>query len=375
MPSNIRKVGDRYQVRKNVTRTLPSLAEARKYLKHLRSYITQADDDYGAGVAPCCTIREELETYLKFRMRGVGKRPCNEKTAALYRRRLLRFDAAFHSKPLNAISQKEVENWILKKCEKVSGDTVQAYIDTLKAFARWTQKRNRAPASLPLLRAERIYTRGKIAGKNRKPPKITDINFLLDVIDKITALRPDVGLAFYGILYFGIRPAGVTALRRSDLRLPVRGGNGTLEVKGLKGHPDRTLTIAKDSFAYQWVVKCLSLAASHGRDHGDHPLVICITGRSKRNPGGWTTDTLDQVTSRLCKKLGFTFRPYEIRHSIISWLQEQPDVDAAAVQEHSAHTKVTTQEVYSHRTAKNAKPAFNALEMLLKQRQRKTSEG
>lgn len=368
------------QYRRHICQSGLTLSEYRRFKKLMESAIAQAREEFAHGAEPCPSIRDIAEKYIKYRRAGLGRRPCGEKTAALYRRRLLAFDRAFHSRPLDAIASDEVEAWAIRRINgdvgdgPVSGDTVQADVDALKALARWALKKGLIPGnSLPLLLAERVQTPGKVAGKNRRPPEIMEINALIDLVDRIKAIRPDIGLVLWGMLYFNIRPIGLLSLRRSELRLPVAGSDGLLDARRLKGFIDRSLPIKEGSLAHGWALECWRLAQAHGRpNRGDAPLIICISGRSRRNPGGWTTDTLDKATARVCARLGVKFRPYMIRHSIITWLQDQPDVSAAAIQAHAAHGKRDTQEIYNHRVARDAAPAFMALDRLLEQRGRRT---
>lgn len=369
------------QYRRHICESGLTLAEYRRFKRLMESAIARARDEFALGAEPCPSIRDIAEKYIKYRRAGLGRRPCGEKTAALYRRRLLAFDRAFHSRPLDAISADDVEDWAIRRIEgtggadPVSGDTVQADIDALKALARWALKKGLIPGgALPLLRADRVQTSGKIAGKNRRPPEIMEINALLDLIDRIKAVRPDIGLVLWGMFYFNIRPAGLLSLRRRELRLPVSGSDGLLDASRLKGLFDRSLPVKEGSPAHDWALECWRLAQAHGRpERGDAPLIICISGRSRRNPGGWTTDTLDKATARVCARLGVKFRPYMIRHSIITWLQDQPEVSAAAIQAHAAHSKRDTQEIYNHRVARDAAPAFLALDRkLIERRDRQT---
>lgn len=350
-----------------------TLAEKRRFEKIMESAIARARDEFARGAKPCQSIRDIIEPFLKYRRAGLGRRPCGPKTAELYRRRLTRFDQAFHSRPLDAIGQEEVENWMLKRLKNVSGDTVQAEVDALKALARWAIKKGHATANLPLLLADRIQTPGKVAGKNRRPPKIMEITALLDLIDRIEAVRPDIGLFFRGMLHFNIRPKGIADLKCRDLRLPRGGAAGLLDTSRLKGLYDRSLPIEEGSPAHGWALDCWRLAKEHHRPtQGNAPLIICISGRSRRNPGGWTTDTLDKAVDQVCRRLGVDFTPYIIRHSLITWLQDQPEVSAAAIQAHAGHSKRTTQDIYSHRVARDAESARKAIDKLLKARQRGT---
>lgn len=339
--------------------------------------------DFDSGAAPCCSIRGKLDKFLEERTLGLTEDHCNEKTAALYRRRLEMFDRVFHSRPINAIQKEEITKWIGRRLKRprrgksVSRDTVNNEIGALKTFARWAQGEGFAPASLPLLLVPRLTVPGKVPGKNMKPPEVMEIHLLMDIIDAVKTVRRDIGLFFYGMLYFNLRPSEAADLKVRDLVLPRDGRPGSLKCRREKTHQKQKFDIENGSFAHAWAEKCLELSTRlRGKPAVGSPLIICIPGRSRRNPGGWTTDTLDKATARACGKLGIELsRPYIIRHSVISWLNDHPDVSAAAVTVHASHLKTTTTDIYRHLNPAQAKSAFTALEQLMKTRDAETRGG
>ncbi len=367
-------------MRLHVSKVCDSLSEKRRCQKLVKSAVARALDEFANGASACCTIREKLNDYLEHRMMGLGQKACNEKTAALHRRRLLAFDQAFHSAPIDSIAKEDVVAWMKRRLNaprrggRVSGDTVNADVESLKAFSRWAQENDAAPAVLPLLLTPRIQTGGKVAGTNWRPPQVMDIHNLLDIIDRIKAVRRDIGLFFYGMLFYNLRPSEVADLKRGDLRLPARGRAGTLEARRIKtGGQEVTLPIPEGSERHGWALACLELAKQEGRESVDAaPLIICITGKSRRNPGGWTTDILDQAVERTCRKLGEKIRPYLIRHSIVSYLHNHTDLPSGSVSAHAGHAKETTTNIYSHRAVKDAIPAFAEVEKVVLARKQQT---
>lgn len=363
-------------VRLHVSKACNSLSEKRRCEKLVKAAVAQALHDFKHGVKPCCTIREKLDNFLDERTRGIDDKPCNERTAARYRRWLLMFDRAFHSEPLAAITLEMVKDWMKRRLEKprrgtnVSGDTVNIQISTLKMFSRWAQANGFAPDSLPLLRAPRIQVAGKMPGKNWRPPKVMDAEPLLDIIDAIKEARRDIGLFFQMMFYFNLRPSEAAALRRADLRLPAGGRDGSLKVFRIKTQLQQTVPVMHDSFAHRLVKECLQLARETLETINDNtPLIICLSGRSRRNPHGWMTDTLDKATARVCGRLGLPLsHPYLIRHSIITYLDQQSDVDSASVTAHASHSKSTTTDIYKHHKPEHILPALLAIEKLMESR-------
>lgn len=345
----------KYAYQKHVYKVFGTRRDLQNYRRQHEAALARLD--HHASLEPsCCGIRDRLEKFLRDRTEGIGCAPCGEKTAALYRRTLLRFDAAFHSKPLAAVTRSELEAWRRRRRQAVNGkrvmrDTVNRDIDMLKTFARWAQGQGWAPADLPLLTLPRLWEPGKLAGLNRKPPRYMGTEQLFGAIGRIGSVRRDIGLFFEGMLFFVLRPAALGRLRRRDVSLPVRGRPGRLWLERIKGMHGRYVTIDPGSLAERWARECLAMGAGLGPDG---PLLICMGGRSRINPGGWTTATLDRAVARACGAVGLKFTPYMIRHSAIAWAHRDPRMSAANVQVAAGHARITTQTFSSHVLLKNA---------------------
>lgn len=369
----IRKHTSGWIVRRNIWKILPTRKDAEAFDLLLESALAEAQRKLDNQIRPCCRIRDRIEEFLSDSALGLCRRPCSQETLKLHRKRLLAFDQAFHSKPLDTITREELEAWIRRRMRKSSGsrrvlpDTVNADLVSLRAFAKWAQAKGYAPALLPFLAVGKLRTTGKIAGTNRMPPKALEISELLALVDKVKAVREDVGLLLEGMILFCLRPRALWKLRRGDLKLPVRGASGSLKSIPLKGHHERSLPIFPDSQQHVWAKNCIALAKRKHRrtPRPQDPLIISLSGRSERNPGGWTTATLDKTLARICERLGVTFTAYQIRHSVISWLQQNPGMSPAATQAAAAHSSITTQDIYGKRHGREAVPAFHALSDLV----------
>lgn len=384
MPTNkrgrgYRKRGEKYELRREFYISCSTLREYRLAERRVRSVFAKLKDDLRTDVAPCCTIRGKLDEFLDDRTSGFGPKNCNDRSAARLRRRLLMFDKAFHSAPLDAIHHRDVENWMKRRLKKplrgksVNRDTVNADVVALKGFAAWAQWKGYAPEVLSLLLAKRFHSPGKLPGKNRKPPKVMNIHLLLDLIDKFKAVRRDVGLFFHGMLLLNLRPSDAADLRMSDVRLPRGDSGGDLTVRRVKTFGEFVVPFESGSVLHRWILECIGLAKGEGRPvTGSAPLIICIGGKSRLRPGGWTTANLDRVAAQLCGECGAKFTPYLIRHSITSWVIKQPGVGRGAVQAYAGHAKGITTDIYIHVTAADALPARQAVERLIKSRVSKT---
>lgn len=361
-----------WEYRRHVFRAARNRGEAERYRKLFLAALAEADRKFLNGDKPACTIRGKLEEFLSDSRAGLGRKPCAWGTIERHRRRLIAFDRAFHTKPLDAITSDELERWVKRRLaggkrdgRPVGADSVNMDLVSLRAFCRWAQKKHYAPDALPIMTVERLRTRGKLAGQNRRPPEALEIGELLDILRRVQRRRRDVGLFLFGMLLFGLRPTAVAELRRGDAKLPRGGDPGRLHCRGLKGMHARDILVPLGSKRHEWLVACLGLAKAKGKGAERLPLVPCKAGKSARNPGGWTTASLDMALKRICGRLGLRFTAYKIRHTCASWLQTQLR-NLASVQAYAGHARVDTQNAYSHRHGRDAEPAYEAMEGAMK---------
>ena len=347
----------------HVRRVRNTKGEAQAFGRRHAASLASLDDDQPLPDS-CCTIRDKLDDFLHDRTEGDGRTVCGERTAARYRKTLLCFDAAFHSQPLNTITTAALKAWRNRRRKKVVNgqqimrDTVNRDIDMLKTFARWAQGQGCAPADLPLLSLKRLWEPGKMPGLNRKPPKYMGMEQLFETIARIGEVRRDVELFLEGMLFFIVRPQALCDLRRRDVSLPVRGGLGRIRLGRIKGMHERYVTIDPGSLGERWARECMAMGARLGPDG---PLLVCVGGRSRKNPDGWTTATLGRAIERVREELGLSFTSYMIRHSVIAWAQKQPALSAANVQVAAGHAKITTQEFYKHVESTDGEPVRQAV--------------
>ncbi|MDR1519956.1 MAG: hypothetical protein LBU23_07425, partial [Planctomycetota bacterium] len=220
-----RKIAGRWTVRRQVRRVCRDKGEALKYNALIESALAKAEQELDQGSKGCCSIHGKLAEFLADSKAGMGRGPDCDKTLALHRKRLGVFDRAFRQRPLDAIGRDELERWMRRRLAGgVLPDTVNADVGALKAFARWARKKHYAPEFLPLLNVERMQSRGKLPGKNRKPPVALEIGELKRRLRRLRQEREDVGLFLGCMALLGLRPAEVAALRREDYR-PPRGGD------------------------------------------------------------------------------------------------------------------------------------------------------
>lgn len=379
----IRKVGGSWEVHRVVRKRVPSRKDAEAFSRLLESAVAEAARKHEFSIKPCCVIRDKLDEFLSDSELGLRRRPCGGDTLALHKKRLLAFDRAFHSRPIDAISLEDLEGWIRRRAKtrgrtgRIKADTVNADLVSLRAFGRWAMAKGYAPAALPFMAVGKLRAKGKVGGFNQRPPKALEMGELLAVIERIAAEREDVGLLLKGMALFCLRPRALCLLRRVDLKLPKGGHPGSLTCAGLKGGHERQLPIVPGSEQHTWAKSCIALfrRVRNRSPKGHEPLLFNLTGRRGASGRGWNTAGFDRVLSHVCSKLEIAFTAYQARHSVISWLQKTPGMSAAATQAAAAHSNVNTQNIYGRRHARDAVPAFIALSDLVAKHRKTVSHG
>lgn len=377
------KRGKSWVARRDFQKHFKSRGDAQKFSVILESTLMEALRKFEARVKPCCRIRDKLAEFLRDCKAGMGRRPCSQSTLDRHKKRLLMFDSVFHSRPLDAVTREEVAAWMARRLKSgkhgkpIDAGTVNADMISLKSFARWAQSKGYAPPALAFMVVPKLRVKGLIAGTNRKPPRALEMGELLCSIAMVKAVREDIGLLLEGMVLFCLRPHGLWNLRRGDLKLPENGEPGRLRCMGLKGFHERELSIQPGSEQHAWAESCIKLfKETHRRlPRGNEPLLVNTRPRGRNKISGWTTANLDNALARVCGTLGIKFTPYQIRHSVISWLHQNPGISPAATQTAAAHASVTTQDVYGKRRGSEAIPAYDALSIFVGQHRRDMEKG
>ncbi len=374
---SVTQVGDQYEVRSQFRRRVDTLEEAQRLDRLIDEGRGRILERFHAGDRPCIRIREGLEPYLEARslFSGLAK-----STLAGYRRKLTRFAEHLGDRPLDRITREVLEAWIRSRTRdkgharahnpgtQVSRDTINQEIKALRAFARWAIDQGRAPADLPLLRVSYLRVKGLTGGQRHVPRALVRHSFV-DVLRALDRGGYDcLALVLRGMVLLGLREDALFRLHWSDVTAPRSASAGEIRVGPCKGGPAGAVPVPPGSTRARWLAQVRATwrrfrgRAPRGRD----PLLISRWAKGRRNPGGWTTDSFGHALRHACRRLGIEgMTAYVARHSAVTWLQQQPGVDLAAVQAYARHLRITTQEVYSHRSGLDGEPAYQAMDELM----------
>lgn len=369
--------GEKFEVTLKTRRRVESREEAERLERLLLEARAAAVRQFRNGDRPCISVPEGLEDFLDHQRVIRANGPA---TVARYAARLGRFAAAWGETPLVDITREMVCAWQRQRLadpgrrrlyhpdSRVSRDTVNQELKALRRFASWARSLGRAPETLEFMSVPLLTVRGKTCD-NRFVPRARprrDFRRLVMALDK--SGHECLSYVLRGMLLFVLREEALFRLTPRHVTWPTRESGGQVEIPPLKGgvegacpvsHGDRKHGLLRDLVRYWRRV--------HGRrPRRDEPLFISRRGRSRKRPLGWSTDAFDHELRRVCDKLGYRdFTAYQARHSVLSWMQRQPGVSLADIQAAARHLRISTQEVYTHRSGAEGRPAYEAAERFL----------
>jgi len=366
-----------FLVRRQFQRSCASAEDAERLDRLMAEAQARTLDRFEAGARACITIREGMDRFLEERSLFFG---LAKSTLAGYRRCLTRFAEGLGDLPLDRISREMLQGWVrMRAAQKgrsrihnpdaqVSRDTVNLELKALRCFARWAIDQGCAPADLPLLRVPLLRVKGLTRGRRHVPKALVRHSFV-DVLRALDRGGYDyLALVLRGMVLFGLREAALFRIRWGDVALPRQDSAGGVRIPPCKGGPAGAVPVPADSTRARWLGHARRVwRRFRGRapKRGDFVLTS-RWGKGKRNPGGWTTDSFGHALGHACARLGIEgMNAYMARHSAVTWLQQQPHVDLAAVQAYARHLRITTQEVYSHRSGADGEPAYDAMDRLM----------
>lgn len=363
-----------FEVRREVRRRFASEDEAERFRGLVDEAMSWAAQRFDDGEAPCISIGAGLAAFLRDQ-REV--RANASSTLADYRRRLTRFDEDFGGLPLSLITREQVKAWRSRRLAErgksrqhdaarptISRQVVNAEIGMLQRFGRWAIGEGLAPAGLELLHVERLCVPGLVRRGNRHVPSALPAR-------RLRAYLGDLDRGGYRYLadllramaLTGLRPAALVQLDWGDITWPQGREPGELRVAGLKGNPGGAVPLLRDATLETVLQRQREWLRAQGRSVAQGARVF-QSARGRRP--GWTVSGFGHALRHASRRVGWEgVTAYVVRHSAVSWLQQQPGVSLAVVQAYARHLRVATQEVYSHRSGAEAEPAYAAVERLV----------
>lgn len=362
------------EVRREVRRRFASADEAAQFARLLDEAVEDATQRFERGESPCISIAEGMDDFLSHQ-KYIEANAAS--TVGAYRRRLERFVAAFGNVPLSSITREMVYAWLRDRLgdegnrrthhpdRRVCRDTVNQDLKALRRFARWAVEVGRAPSGLDLVLVRPLKISGKVRGNRFVPKALVRHEFMQIVRALARAGYEHLAFVLEGMQLFMLREEALFRLTPAHVAMPTRQCAGAIDAPAVKHGPDGSIAVPFGSRKHDLLRRLVEFFRQvHGRQpRKREPLFVTRRGRSTRRRLGWSTDVFGHELRRVCDRLGYAdFTAYQARHSIISWLQQQEGVSLADIQAAARHMRISTQEVYSHRSGVDGLSAYEAAE-------------
>ena len=365
-----------YRVRVDTRRTIDTPEDAKRLDGLIEQAVDKALREFEQGSNPCPTILESLDDFLAHQEALRSNKP---RTLAAHNRRLKRFAAELSNGKgdisVDMIRREAVVEWICRRLSEkghkgkynpshqVSKTTINNDIKTLKQYALWCVDRNYTSGAVDVLTVPMLRIQGKI--KDRFPPEILPRYVFRNIVSRIRKEAPHIEIVLRGMLLLGARPEALFRMKWADVVLPTNIMPGRISLQALKDGMPANIPVAPGSAKEMLLKEARTIYKRfHGRWPGKtRPVFPTVRGRSKRRPGGWTTDIFDRAVHSVCERLGLErrFVPYFVRHFAITYLATS-GLSTAEVQHYAGHMRAATQEPYRHTSSEVAAPALAAME-------------
>jgi integrase len=347
-----------------VTAICEDATEAERFRRIVRSAALAAKQRWREGMRSCPTIAELAPEFMRYQRAVAGNKPS---TLAAHKRRIEAFSLAWGDRPIDQITRSDVVRWAeqrLRAKGKAGRHKEQSTLDrgyvqqdlrSLRRLVRWGQEHGHLPANIECAVVPRLSVARRICGGSRHAPQAIVIDRLFEILARLRKRAPTVERVLRGMFLTGARPGALLELRWRDVQMS-DSGDGSLALRGKKGGADGCIAVRRGGALCGLLQEC----ASQGRRGWNRP--VFLTARGKR----WAGKAFQHAVSRACRAEGIErFTAYVVRHSAMTWLHCTPGVSAAAAQRYARHTRLTTQDCYSHAAGVAGSEAFEAVENAL----------
>ncbi len=363
-------------VRREFSKVVNSDSEARRFLDIFNEYGALALAAFENGKQATLSLNQEnIERFVNYQSSLSGWTADTEKSK---RRNLESFLNYFGSRPLSLIFADDMANW----CRHVSGksgkkrryetsystlsvDTVRKYLADLRQFVRWARLVEKA--ALPDLPCElfKLKAKGKTRGNQYTPQALTLTEFSR-IVRRLHGRYPHVAAVVRGVFLFGARPAQLFALSWDDVALPSKKDFGKVDLQACKGGVESSVVVEYGSKKHQLLLDCKALFKSFRGRRAKRADKVFVSQNGRSTSGGWTSQSFAGRLRACCRKVQVKdFVVYKSRHTSATLLQQVGGIGLGSIQATLQHSRVTTQENYSHRFSSDALAGREQLEKLM----------
>ena len=279
-----------------------------------------------------------------------------------YVRDFKRMEKALPDTAIDQITVTQIDEIEEEFLEELAPKTVNDIIGSWREFAKWQRIRGYIPKD----RISWVDDMERIP-ETRKPRACMSLPALVAAIRKIEKRAKHVSIVLWAMFITGARPKALVEAKWRDVHMPKRGLPGMIVLGQLKGGLPATSSIFPDTLLEKILDEAREMYREFHKSHDESrgrfatkktPVFPTTFGRSKINPGGWTSDTFSAAVRYYSKG---QFTAYKIRHSACTWLQMQ-GANAHQIKAYARHRNLRTQEVYIHDSGMEAIAAQNMIE-------------
>ena len=349
----IKKQGDRYQVRVVKKKVFEDRELAVSYDASMRQALYSADRDFGQGLVHSSVITpEKIEDFIEYKR--IESR-LTEQTLRNYQKRLNYIVGLLECDTLQDITREDITR--LKKTlsqkpgqsrrhqqgEGLSPDTVNQYIQVFRQYINYARNiRYEVRSMLPCeTMLTPIRTKEKIPG-GRYMPEVLYPAEIVELLGLVKNYNLFVWAVMVAVWCTARRPAQLSKICWRDYTPPLLNSPGVMRIPEGKGGYSSSIPVSYNGTLHKVIDE---LESAQKKTNLGGYLFCTPTGRK------WETHYLGarfRCAVRGHEKYGW-ITPYIVKHSAITHLQECDGITPAMVQKQAGHSRITSQEAYTHR--------------------------
>ena len=326
-----------------------------------------------AGKTTCPPMSQLICKFIDYRRTWDNIRPA---TADAHRRRLERFVADFDDPPIDTITREMLSGWVQRRLGErgkrrkyslggnLARDTANNDLKSLHLFAGWCSRQEYCNVDIDVLKTDLLRVDGKIC--QRHAPEACTPHYLKRMLAQLHVNASHIWTVLQAMLLWGLRPHALFYLRWSHVQWPRGTNNGRILVPATKGGIPGEIPIRKASTSEQLLSECRTTCKRfRGRSPtGTMPIFQTARGRSKRNPGGWTTAIFDNALRKAVHEAGLneSFTAYDVRRAAATMLAKRDDISSAGIQSYMRHRRADSQQAYRMTASIDAVEVYDIME-------------
>ena len=364
-----RKESGKYRVRVVKAKVFKDREVAKKYDASLRQAVYKADQDFMRGIVHSAVINwEKIEEFIEYRRINDRLTPA---TLQNYRQRLMALLEIMGRETLQDITREDIflvkkelsdrpgKNRSHQKSVGLSPDTINQYLQVLRQYIEWARNvRYEVQGMLPCETAlTPVRTREKIAG-GRYVPEVLYPEQIKELLQVLRSYNLYVWAMMVAVWCTARRPCQLAQICWRDYTAPLLTESGVLRIVGGKGGPAGSIPVRYGGMLHR-VISELE----------EEQQKIRLGGWLFCTPSGnmWQISYLGNRFKRAVRDSEeyCWVRPYVVKHSAITYMQECDGITPAMVQKQAGHTRITSQEAYTHRDRTQLDLSVGVLEAAL----------